>query len=357
MKTKICGLALVVMGLCGNAWAQSADFDPRAWKKEIAGTPTQVLVLGSPHLSGFGENFKSAMLSSVLDRLANFNPDIITIEALSGEQCDTLKRYAATYPEVFSGYCWDSIAAEKATGLTVPMALAEIKTTLQAWPSAPTAAQRRHLAALFLAANDRFSAQVQWQKLNPNERTSADGIDAALLKVLQRENAKPNENFDIGVKLAVRLGHERVFATDDHSADSIQDLAGPQLGEALQKMWAAINFPEATEAQKRVKELSNDIDVLALYRFHNNYKNLHAFIQADFGDALKSPSPALFGRQYVAWWETRNLRMVANIRSAFANKPGARVLTIVGASHKPYFDAYLDMMHEVRLVDAQHILK
>ena len=94
-----------------------------------------------------------------------------------------------------------------------------------------------------------------------------------------------------------------------------------------------------------------------MYRFHNNYNNLHAFIKADFGGALKETSAAHYGRQYVAWWETRNLRMIANIRSTFANQPGARVLTIVGSSHKPYFDAYLNMMHEVKVVDAEAVLK
>jgi hypothetical protein len=49
--------------------------------------------------------------------------------------------------------------------------------------------------------------------------------------------------------------------------------------------------------------------------------------------------------------------MVANIRAAFGNHPGARVLNIVGASHKPYFDTYLGMMHEVALVEAEAILK
>jgi hypothetical protein len=49
--------------------------------------------------------------------------------------------------------------------------------------------------------------------------------------------------------------------------------------------------------------------------------------------------------------------MVANIRAAFGNCPGARVLSIVGASYKPYYDAYLNMMHEVKLIDAEAILK
>ena len=94
-----------------------------------------------------------------------------------------------------------------------------------------------------------------------------------------------------------------------------------------------------------------------LYRYFNNPAKLRAFIAADFGGGIKHATPELYGRQYVAWWETRNLRMVANIRSAFANQPGAKVLSVVGSSHKPYFDAYLNMMHEVQLVDAVKLLK
>jgi hypothetical protein len=33
------------------------------------------------------------------------------------------------------------------------------------------------------------------------------------------------------------------------------------------------------------------------------------------------------------------------------------VLSVVGSSHKPYVDAYLDMMHEVKLVDPATVLK
>ena len=49
--------------------------------------------------------------------------------------------------------------------------------------------------------------------------------------------------------------------------------------------------------------------------------------------------------------------MVGNIRAAFGNRAGARVLNIVGVSHKAYYDAYLDMMSDVKLVDAEQILK
>ena len=62
-------------------------------------------------------------------------------------------------------------------------------------------------------------------------------------------------------------------------------------------------------------------------------------------------------RRYLAWYQVRNLRMVANVMAAAAEAPGGRVLNIVGASHKPYFDAYLDQMHDVRLGDAEAVLR
>jgi len=49
--------------------------------------------------------------------------------------------------------------------------------------------------------------------------------------------------------------------------------------------------------------------------------------------------------------------MAANIRSAFGSKPDARVLVIVGSTHKGYLDAYLNMMQDVRIVDAMQVLR
>ena len=49
--------------------------------------------------------------------------------------------------------------------------------------------------------------------------------------------------------------------------------------------------------------------------------------------------------------------MVANIRAAMALRPGARVLNVVGSSHKPYYDAYLAMMADVDIVDVETVLR
>ena len=337
--------------------AATPAFDPRAWKGSQAGPLTQVLTIGSPHLRALPANFQRSMLSALLDKLAAYKPDVITHEGISGEGCDTLQRYAATYPGMFDTYCWGTDEARKATGLTVPEAMAQVEVALTAWPAQPSAAQRRHLAALFLASGDRPSAKVQWLRLPVEERREGDGIDAPLLKILTPVAPPPNETVDVVVALATRLGLERVYAVDDHSSDSIQARAGDGFGPALKAIWAGIDPAGLAEYGRREKSLASAADMLDFYRYLARPATQRMFVTSDMGAALKQPGAERYGRQYVAWYETRNLRMVANIRSAFGNRPGARVLNIVGASHKAYYDAYLDMMSDVRVVDAEVLLK
>lgn len=96
--------------------------------------------------------------------------------------------------------------------------------------------------------------------------------------------------------------------------------------------------------------------MLAIYRAYNAPEAAMQTYMSDFGAALVEPSPQGFGRNYVGYWETRNLRMVANIRDVLGQTPGTRMLAIVGASHKPYYEAYLNLMHDVQLVDAEEVL-
>ncbi|MFM9978705.1 MAG: DUF5694 domain-containing protein [Sphingomonadaceae bacterium] len=349
--------ALVAFALSANAAAETPAFDPRDWRGTQGGPPTQMLTIGNAHLVELPTPVTAEMLAPVLDRLAAWKPDIITHEAISGEQCDTLARYGTRYPGMLARYCWGTEEAAKATGLDVAAALVAIEKELADLPAHPSAAQRRRLAALFLAANDRFSAQVQWLQLPAAERIAADGLDAPLLSILARTGRRPHESYDIAVALAVRLGHQRVFAVDDHTADSVQALAQPGLDAAMLTLWDRPRQGPVAEFEDRAKRLGDASAVLDFYRFLNRPETQRSFVTEDFGHAIKDPKPPHFGRTYVAWTEIRNLRMVANIRAAAATQPGARVLNIVGAAHKPYYDAYLAMMSDVVLVDAEAVLK
>lgn len=351
------GVAFMAIIMASSVVAQTPAFDPRSWRGQHAGPPSQVLTVGSTHLGQIKVVVAPQMLAQLLDKLAAFKPDIITHEGRSGEQCDVLKRYSARYPGMFDTYCFDAAEAEKATGLTVSAAMEQIEKTLENWPAQPSASQRRRLAAYFLAANDRPSARVQWLQLAEGERKTGDGIDEALLKIVTRAGAKPNETYDVAVVLAARLGLNRVYAVDDHTADSIDGLAGAGLEKFLKGFWGSVKSPIADEATRMEEGMKTGSDLLSYYRYINRPATQREYVSIDFKAAMNVPSPENYGRMYHAWNETRNLRMVSNIRAAFGNRPGARVLNIVGASHKPYYDAYMNMMPDVKLVDAEVILK
>jgi hypothetical protein len=347
---------LLIAVSAGAAVAQTPAFDPRDWKGSQAGPPTQVLTLGSPHLSG-GMKVDGAMMSALLDKLAAYRPDIVTAENVSGEQCDLLRRYAATYPGSYDAWCLPPDVAQKAIGMDGPAAAGEIDKLLAAWPANPSPAARRRLAALFLAAGEKPSARVQWLRLPPAERHAGDGITDDTRKQVERVGAKPNETYEIAAALAVRLGLERVYLVDDHTSDGAVPDERQPYADAIAAAWKVSPSKAVAREQQTEAGLQTPEDVLALYRFVNEPQTLRENIRADFGAALREPSPGRYGRQYVADWEVRNLRMVANVVAAVASHPGARVLNVVGVSHKAYYDAYLGMMHDVTLVDAEAVMK
>jgi uncharacterized protein DUF5694 len=151
---------------------------------------------------------------------------------------------------------------------------------------------------------------------------------------------------------------QRVFAVDDHTGDSVDlpDAEVPAYGKAIQQAWDA-GSAQARPLREQERALMKSGDMLALYRFVNRPDVQRTFIASDFAAALRDRSPQHYGQLYVAGWETRNLRMVANIRAAFRERPGVRVLSIVGASHKPWFDNLLGQMQGVEIVDAEQVLK
>ena len=107
----------------------------------------------------------------------------------------------------------------------------------------------------------------------------------------------------------------------------------------------------------RQQVLSDGGDMLALYRYINQPDTLRVVVDTDFGASMRNESPKHYSQIYVAGWETRNLRVVANIRAAFRTRPGVHVLSIVGSSHKPWFDSLLGQMQGVDVVDGQQVLK
>ena len=353
-------LLLLSMTLCGGAAAAQdyqLDFDPSTFKGPASGPVNEVLVLGTAHLSQPPKGFKPEHLQPLMERLAAWRPQMISIEALSGPQCDFVRRYPRGLADTFKTYCWDTTPAQATTGLDVPAATVEAGKLLATWPATPTAAQRRRLAAVFLAGGERGSALVQWLRLSTDERRTGDGLDTALVNELAKLDQQSNERYLIAARLAARLGHERVYAMDDHTADSATD-DDKAYGAALTKAWDNPHTALIRNVDKLLDEgISTSEGVMKLYRTINAPGRARILFDSDFGAVLNEPSPQRYGRNYVGYWETRNLRMAANIRDVLGVESGKRMLVVVGASHKGYLEAYLHQMHDVRIVDAGPVLR
>ena len=322
------------------------------------GDRSQILVLGTAHLRFLPDDFDRSRFSPLLDRLAAWAPERIAIERLSGPQCDYLRAYDFLYEGTADTYCFDAEPARAALGLTAPQAAAEIWNTLTNPKTERAAVERRRLAALFLATGDPASALVQWLRLPGDEQKADESLTDALVESLVAQSKKKSEDTIIAAALAARLGHERVFPVDDHSFAPHATIDEEVYAQELPQIW------DNEWGKRRIPFLNgwNDYfvgnasaDVLAWYRSFNSPEAARLAVGNDFGAAVGAKSPANTGRQYHAYWETRNLRMAANIREVIDDQ--SRVLAIVGASHKPYYERYLGVTSDLEIVDIQEILE
>lgn len=363
MKSLVIGAALA-LALITPALAQSRPFDPRAYQSRHIGEPTQILVIGTPHLSGTPDDFDPAVLEPLLQRLQAFHPDAIAIEALPGRSISQMWEYRESHPDVASSYGARAMAlsalARPGLQMDMPQAEAELRRTLATWPASPTPAQRRRLAALFAAAGDPASAIVQWWRLEPSERVADESVPTLLAEqfATYETPARRNENQLIASRLAVRLGLERVYPMDDQSDD-----VGPDFEQNMQAFmeqpWVAqlMADPSFTPLREAGQHLTTPAQALDTYRMLNRPATGHVDANGQWLSMINRPSPADVGRTRVATWEARNLRMAANIREVASFKPGGRVLVIVGSAHKAWLDAYLSMMSDVEIVDATRVLR
>jgi len=227
---------------------------------------------------------------------------------------------------------------------------------LAGWPAAPTAALPRQLAARFLAAGERAAAYVQWLQLPVAERRAGDGLDGSLVELLKQIQTRKNESYQIAAVLAARLGLQRVYAVDDHTGDNHQIADRKAFSAALQQAWSGYG-PTFDAMTEREAAFIASNDLLSLYRSVNDPAALQVLAESNVRPTLAAVSPQHYPQIWVQGWEIRNLRMVANILEVVRDHPGSRVLSIVGASHKPWFDGWLGQVSGVDIVEAQDVLK
>jgi hypothetical protein len=243
MKQLLLAAAVTLAAVSPGA-AQDRAFDPREYHGRHVGEATQILVIGSPHLSGAPDTFDPTVLEPLLQRLATFRPDALALEALPGRTSEQMWSFRESYPQMAQQYGGRSMALAGITrgllGKDLAQADAEIRRTLADWPASPSPAQRRRLTALFAAAGDPASALVQWWRLDPSQRIADDNVPRLLVEQLATYDtaARRNENYLIASHLAARRGQERGYPKDDQTDDVVPDFEA-NMTAGVEEPWMA----------------------------------------------------------------------------------------------------------------------
>ncbi len=349
----IFGTLAITMALASCSQDESIVFsgvDP-----DLTVAPTQVMVLGTAHLGNYKEELTLEDLDPLMDRLEIYGPDVITIEETSGMICNRVRNYPREHGGYADSYCFDGAPYREESGLSASEGSYQAGKALLDWPKAPTAAQRRSLAAAFIASEELYSALVQWHRLDTSERIVGDGLGPKSVEMLNRQSLDVNESNSIAARLAARVGLERLFYADDHGSFIDSEDGGEAYGARVEELWSK----GGDMCQAHFDDPRADVtggDIVGAYRRMNTVEYQRQQMACDWKLTMNDAEPEQFGRRYTMGWQARNMRMASLIMTAAITEPGGRVLSIVGASHKPYFEAYLDQAHDIEIVDAGTVL-
>ena len=178
------------------------------------------------------------------------------------------------------------------------------------------------------------------------KQTSQARIDSLYNEYLVgRFELRANEIYQIGFRMAKRLGHSKVYAVDAPARGFDSDLTEGEYQEK-QSYFAQRMGPGAMSREEALNDafmalyanddqLKTKVSLLDYFLYQNSAARLsqghgHYLI----GDFKMNEKDDHFGADGAIWWYDRNLRIFANLLAI--NDPGKdRVFLLIGAGHVP----------------------
>jgi hypothetical protein len=310
------------------------------------------------------------MLDSLIAHLAKFKPDVIAVEAITPNLIYELKRkqeISSLAKEVLQTFASEQLKlgkmAQDILNISQVEAQQDYKRTFRMFVKDGfyriSSKQRARLILLMLAMYDPNSALLQWEYYKEDEKQTQSYIPKNIAEILEEKLKRVNEIPALAVRLALELGLQRLYPVDDfEDLDAVEEYL-PQLKKemAVNPLFKKTKKSEVyLEAEQRLAESITTNDLLSYYRFLNSAKYIVSDVQTQWGKLLQVKSSSGAARKRLGLWETRNLKITSHIRTVNAMHPGARILVIYGAAHKPFLEEYLSSLIDVKLKEFEDIL-
>lgn len=177
-----------------------------------------------------------------------------------------------------------------------------------------------------------------------------------------------NEIYQIGFKLAKRLGHTSLVA-GDAKAKGLPYQPGDEL-RYQQKLEEIIQQEDLSHSLKsdfeerynKMYAFEDSLKSQISLKEHLLYLNSEKRVRDGLGDYLTGDFGANNGEDYPAvdelsfWWFNRNYRIFSNIRKSIKNKE-ERVLVIFGAGHVSFLNPLVKASPEMKWVSVASVLQ
>ena len=328
---------------------------------------SQVLILGTVHLRTYEDDFNRDVLDELLNVLERYKPELIGIESLAPIVLRDMVNSGEANAEILKEFGKRSAEFGIKARSALQMSWVEAKTRIDEMLEDIGAREkdinidqiRKELVLHFLAVNDIYSALLQWSYLTEDERTNISRLDTDIQDYFSEHIQSSNENVSIGIALATRLNHQKIYAINDHRDKEdfvkIADALSIELenNEYLKNQpWKTL-YEELTEIQNKSYAAG---DLLPLYTYLNSKDYVLKDIDSQWQILFKAKLPSGLGQTRVAYWDVRNLGIAANIRRVMALNPGKKMLVVIGASHKGFLDALLAESMDVKVVQLADIV-
>ncbi|MFC3092888.1 hypothetical protein DRW07_01545 [Alteromonas sediminis] len=320
-------------------------------------TATDVLVLGTNHLSGWPEIEKD-WLNPINQTLLEWEPEIILIEKPTVWQVEIYSRQSDYFESILDRVVGEGfkIAQAVQTHLSMSSIQADANVTSLMKKSKHDLIWRSNMVLSLAASYDFESAAMQWLQLDQATRNQLKADLEGLARYLNAIAKSRNETQWIGAELARKLEHPRLYPFDDQIEKAAMNRGNiiNQIVEngTMDQFMQSPMIANLREVQGQKAKESGA--VLDWYLFLNSPQFWSVDVDGQWSSFAQEAGR--LGQSRVALWEARNLRMTANIREIMALKRVDRVLIIVGSAHKPWLDTYLKRQSGINIMQFNELV-
>ena len=317
---------------------------------------SKILVLGSKHLSRIDDSVEPEMLDSLLELLEEFDPSLIGVEKMSPDLIAAMKVWGGGHEQVLEMMAGRTIRLGRMMQSYLEINQREAANragSLSEKVKAGAKEYRGELIGYQIASYDLYNAILQWTYLREMQNENLVKLPDEVVDELDELAKNANEIMSIGVRLAVEQELDELALIDDHTEKGDFIEYEPKYREQLQgnreyeKMLQSDAF---LKGDAILEESLDEGDLLPHFLYMNSFEFQKGNVHSQWGMHYRVEFDDNLGRARVALWEARNLKMAAHIRQKSALHAGENILIIVGASHKPYLDAYLKELPDVELL-------